>query len=421
MSRYWNDDRERRGGCRDRDGTNGEMPVQRKPAPGKTTQEDLEGSGLSNAMADSSGLSPSIGADAEPVSGGAWEANSDLMQAFGLGEHDGQASPPKDSDPHATGFPGRGKHGNTAAGSKQWPHEVIGDAISRTPERTTAKRERDYHSAAAIKVDENHYRFYGFDVDSAQPRAEFVAMLNEIATTYRPDLDVTIVVTGHTSASGTEMGNIGLANQRAAAIATELRLRGVVQKHYIVTGVGETDPIADENNGPSAMARNRRVELSIIPGEKKPDPEQQAPPAAAYSPNPCGVMTKGQAILELNMTLAEIELWTLQQGKAHGGGLPRLGFDEGVIRPDKGDWYAACHSNHVPDAWCEYLYDSLYFPADGNMLRHINDKKAEASRLKSLIDSDQCPPGNAEPLPKAITRPPKDPMPGDVDPKGRRY
>ena len=78
-----------------------------------------------------------------------------------------------------------------------------------------------------------------------------------------------IEITGHTDAKGDGAYNDTLSRRRAEAVAEWLRQQvGVRQRQFIVSGKGESAPIApnskpDGSDDPDGRAKNRRVELLI--------------------------------------------------------------------------------------------------------------------------------------------------------------
>jgi len=77
-----------------------------------------------------------------------------------------------------------------------------------------------------------------------------------------PDRD--ILVGGHTALAGTAASRLRLSQERAATVADYL-IRNNVRSpdRVIIRGFGADQPIAD-NRTPEGMARNRRVEITIL-------------------------------------------------------------------------------------------------------------------------------------------------------------
>jgi|WetSurSiteA1Bulk_404760.scaffolds.fasta_scaffold23937_2 outer membrane protein OmpA-like peptidoglycan-associated protein len=81
-----------------------------------------------------------------------------------------------------------------------------------------------------------------------------------------------VVIEGHTDnirpSSGKKyMDNIELSFLRANAVALQLVKSGIALERISVIGYGDTRPIAS-NNTSEGRARNRRVEVKLVPGER---------------------------------------------------------------------------------------------------------------------------------------------------------
>ena len=107
---------------------------------------------------------------------------------------------------------------------------------------------------------------------------EFV-MNNNLKTAIQklgPDIKASpghrVVIEGHTDnirpSSGKKyMDNIELSFLRANAVALQLVKSGIALERISVIGYGDTRPIAS-NNTSEGRARNRRVEVKLVPGER---------------------------------------------------------------------------------------------------------------------------------------------------------
>jgi len=103
-----------------------------------------------------------------------------------------------------------------------------------------------------------------FAFDSANLQPQFRPVLDNVAQTLNEYNQTVIEVAGHTDSVGTEAYNQQLSVQRANSVAGYLSSRGVSQQRMIVTGAGETRPIAS-NDTEAGRAQNRRVEITIVP------------------------------------------------------------------------------------------------------------------------------------------------------------
>lgn len=103
---------------------------------------------------------------------------------------------------------------------------------------------------------------FAFDSSNLQP--QFYPTLNNVADTLNEYNQTVIEVAGHTDSVGDMAYNQRLSVERAQSVANYLGSRGVMQQRMIVTGAGETRPIAS-NDTEAGRAQNRRVEITIVP------------------------------------------------------------------------------------------------------------------------------------------------------------
>lgn len=82
--------------------------------------------------------------------------------------------------------------------------------------------------------------------------------------------DKRVLVAGHTDDVGDPGSNLKLSVARAAAVRDWLvDASGIPTTQFAIQGYGETRPIAD-NDTPDGRARNRRVEITLVPDAPKP-------------------------------------------------------------------------------------------------------------------------------------------------------
>jgi OOP family OmpA-OmpF porin len=101
----------------------------------------------------------------------------------------------------------------------------------------------------------------GFNFDQAVLRAEDKQRLDAAVAQMKtlPE-DATIQITGYTDSVGTEEYNRDLSMRRAQAAQEYLVSNGVDQKRIVLSGMGESNPIAS-NDTADGRAMNRRVEV----------------------------------------------------------------------------------------------------------------------------------------------------------------
>jgi outer membrane protein OmpA-like peptidoglycan-associated protein len=103
-----------------------------------------------------------------------------------------------------------------------------------------------------------------FPVDGDQVNPQFYQTLAAVGEVLAHYDRTTIEVSGHTDATGSAEHNQDLSQRRANAVAYILSQNGVMPQRMYVVGFGKTRPVASNANA-AGRARNRRVEIQIIP------------------------------------------------------------------------------------------------------------------------------------------------------------
>jgi outer membrane protein OmpA-like peptidoglycan-associated protein len=107
-----------------------------------------------------------------------------------------------------------------------------------------------------------------FDTNSADLSANFYPILDQVSATLVEYGDTVIEVAGHTDSVGGAAYNQALSERRARSVAAYLTSRGVKPERLMIVGDGENHPVAS-NATAEGRQRNRRVELTIVPVQKK--------------------------------------------------------------------------------------------------------------------------------------------------------
>lgn len=103
-----------------------------------------------------------------------------------------------------------------------------------------------------------------FATDSSRVQESFKPVLDSVAEVLKEYEKTMIQIAGHTDATGSERYNMLLSKDRARAVGDVLAEFGVQPVRMDMVGFGETRPIAT-NSTDTGRARNRRVELTLIP------------------------------------------------------------------------------------------------------------------------------------------------------------
>jgi peptidoglycan-associated lipoprotein len=104
-----------------------------------------------------------------------------------------------------------------------------------------------------------------FARDSVELTQEGRAALRRVAELLRSHTDVSLFIEGHADPRGTPEYNLGLGQQRAAAVSRYVEGLGVDTGRLQLTSYGEERPAAAESDQ-AGLARNRRVEFRVLRG-----------------------------------------------------------------------------------------------------------------------------------------------------------
>jgi outer membrane protein OmpA-like peptidoglycan-associated protein len=113
---------------------------------------------------------------------------------------------------------------------------------------------------AALKSNGFIALYINFDFGKADLKPEGQQTVDEIAKMLKSDSQLRIKVEGHTDNVGAPAANKTLSENRAAAVVTALKSRGIEPGRLAAAGFGSERPIAD-NRTEEGRAKNRRVEL----------------------------------------------------------------------------------------------------------------------------------------------------------------
>lgn len=103
-----------------------------------------------------------------------------------------------------------------------------------------------------------------FDVGSATLNPSFRTTLDKVAESLIQYPNSLVDVYGHTDSTGSDAFNQTLSENRARTVMNYLMSRGVPASRLRSQGFGETMPVAS-NDTPEGRAKNRRVEIKIVP------------------------------------------------------------------------------------------------------------------------------------------------------------
>lgn len=117
-----------------------------------------------------------------------------------------------------------------------------------------------------VTFDENSGVY--FDTAKYDVNTQSQANLDKIANVLREYPDTNVLVIGHTDSVGADAMNMTLSKNRANSVTNYLvQNKGLSAGRFTTNWYGEEAPIAD-NSTAEGRAKNRRVNLAIVPNEK---------------------------------------------------------------------------------------------------------------------------------------------------------
>jgi outer membrane protein OmpA-like peptidoglycan-associated protein len=103
-----------------------------------------------------------------------------------------------------------------------------------------------------------------FALNSGDISSSFYPVLDSVGIVLKKFDQTFVEVAGHTDSTGSAEYNQALSVRRAQSVAAYLISRPVRADRLVMVGAGENRPIAS-NATPEGQARNRRVEITIVP------------------------------------------------------------------------------------------------------------------------------------------------------------
>ena len=160
----------------------------------------------------------------------------------------------------------------SAINSAKQSQDALGKAID-TAEQLKTVEDRIFEAASAIssaEVEKSEdgilIRFSGnlFASGSAKLNTKFLPRMKQLAEVIKDLPDYNVRIEGHSDSSGSEEANLRLTEKRAATFKIYLVEQcGVPDERLTTVGLGETAPIAAENDN-SSTSRNRRIDTIIL-------------------------------------------------------------------------------------------------------------------------------------------------------------
>lgn len=101
-----------------------------------------------------------------------------------------------------------------------------------------------------------------FETGKSELKSSTVSNLDKLSAFLTENQDRTLIIEGYTDNVGSDEYNLGLSQRRAESVQLYLVKKGIASDRMIVSGKGETGPVAT-NDSPMGRQQNRRVEVVL--------------------------------------------------------------------------------------------------------------------------------------------------------------
>lgn len=116
-----------------------------------------------------------------------------------------------------------------------------------------------------VTFDENSGVY--FDTNKFNINTASETMLTKLAGILKDYPDTNVLIVGHTDSAGADAYNMTLSKNRANAVTNFFTQKGLSASRFTTNWFGEEQPVAD-NASAEGRAKNRRVNIAIVPNEK---------------------------------------------------------------------------------------------------------------------------------------------------------
>ena len=159
---------------------------------------------------------------------------------------------------------------------------AAGAIIGNQMDRQAKKIEEEIPGAEVKRVDDGIVVTFDeksgvtFAFNKADLTDEAKTLLNKMVSVLKEYPDTNVIVAVHTDSKGKATYNMGLSERRAKAVTNFFTSNGLNASRFTTKWFGATQPAYD-NATEEGRAKNRRVNIAIVPNEKmKEDAKKQA-------------------------------------------------------------------------------------------------------------------------------------------------
>ena len=157
---------------------------------------------------------------------------------------------------------------------------AAGAIIGNQMDRQAKKIEEEIPGAEVKRVDDGIVVTFDeksgvtFELNKATLTSEAQTILNKMVAVLKEYPDTNVIVAGHTDSTGKAAYNMTLSEKRAKAVTNFFTSNGLGASRFTTKWFGATQPAYD-NSTPEGRAKNRRVNIVIVPNEKMKEQAQK--------------------------------------------------------------------------------------------------------------------------------------------------
>ena len=157
---------------------------------------------------------------------------------------------------------------------------AAGAIIGNQMDRQAKKIEEEIPGAEVKRLDDGIVVTFDeksgvtFEFGKSDLTSEAKTLLNKMVSVLKEYPDTNVIATGHTDSKGKAAYNMGLSERRAKAVTSFFTSNGLNNSRFTTKWFGASQPIAD-NSTEEGRAKNRRVNIVIVPNEKMKEQAQK--------------------------------------------------------------------------------------------------------------------------------------------------
>jgi len=150
---------------------------------------------------------------------------------------------------------------------------ATGAVIGKKMDKQAQKIEQEIPGAKVERIDDGIVVTFDensgvyFDTNKSNINEQSHETLDKLSGVLLEYPDTNVLVVGHTDSQGAAEYNMTLSQKRAEAVTSYFKSKGLSSGRFTTKWFGETKP-AYTNETAEGRAKNRRVQLAILPNEK---------------------------------------------------------------------------------------------------------------------------------------------------------